>query len=107
MTKWQEQTRQARSRAFEPLPENAVCGVGGRPRWLRSEDVVQVPAREWRLRRAVELLLEAGDVGVAQAMLADVVRNPVDSPLWDDLGAIGATSARADLQAASIPPGGT
>jgi hypothetical protein len=87
-SKWKRDAREARSHAFEPLPPNAVCGAGG----LLRPDTVAVRAREWRLRRAVELLREAGDVGIAQAMLADVVGNPTDSPLVADLEAIGATS---------------
>jgi hypothetical protein len=94
-SKFERESREARSRAFESLPANAVCGWGGPPR----AGIVQVRAREWRLRRAVELLREASDVGISQAMLADLVRNPSDSPLWTDLSAIGATSSlekRAD-----------
>lgn len=83
---WERETRKVLSRAFVPLPEDAECGrrlgPGGVP--------TGVPAREWRLRRAVELLTVAADQGIAEAMLAELVRNPAaDSTLWYDLAAVG------------------
>jgi hypothetical protein len=91
---WEEQTKRVRARAFEPLPANAVRGLGQ----ADPPGKVRVLAREWRLRRAVELLIEAGEVGIGQAMLADLVANPVDSPLWQDLEAVGATSSLEERQ---------
>ncbi len=75
-------------RAFEPLPEGAVCGLGP----ARS-GLVPVRAREYRLRRAVELLRVAGANGITQAMLRDIVGDPSQSPLLDDLKAAGATAS--------------
>ena len=85
----QAETAQVRSRAFSPLPDNTLPGAGGR----QEPGTVRIKAREWRLRRAVELIHEAGEVGIGQSMLADLVRNPDHSPLLDDLKAVGATSS--------------